>query len=192
MERNAAAGKQGGAREQKHRHVCKPASASQLADEPAFLPAWVQLPHEPLPCSPPSASLTPLPPLPPWRPTPRPAALGAGGTTSLEALRRADAAWRLMRTRTEWGPRPEFVHTEAQPLGAPADVDVAVCGGVLGIFLACALQLRGGKEGQTWRKMNYHGASPAWLGRQLCSPGGSAVRRCHGHAPLGSPQLLLC
>lgn len=70
-------------------------------------------------------------------------ALGAGGTTSLEALRRADAAWRLMRTRTEWGPRPEFVHTEAQPLGAPADVDVAVCGGVLGIFLACALQLRG-------------------------------------------------
>ncbi|KAL4448357.1 hypothetical protein ABPG75_005576 [Micractinium tetrahymenae] len=70
-------------------------------------------------------------------------ALGAGGVTSLEALRRADAAWRSLRTRTDWGPRPEFVHTTAAPLGAPADVDVAVCGGVLGIFLACALQLRG-------------------------------------------------
>ncbi|KAL4433254.1 hypothetical protein ABPG77_003302 [Micractinium sp. CCAP 211/92] len=70
-------------------------------------------------------------------------ALGAGGTTSLEALRRADAAWLAMRTRTQWGPRPEFVLTEAEPLGVPADVDVAVCGGVLGIFLACTLQLRG-------------------------------------------------
>lgn len=94
------------------------------------------------------AELCPLFPAPacvPWGCSCR-AALGAGGTTSLEALRRADAAWRSMRTRTEWGPRPEFVRTAAEPLGAPADVDVAVCGGVLGIFLACALQLQGGPQ----------------------------------------------
>lgn len=70
-------------------------------------------------------------------------AQGAGGTTSLKALRGADAAWRDLRTRRTWGPKPEFVRLTRQKLGKPADVDVVVCGGTLGIFLACSLQLQG-------------------------------------------------
>jgi hypothetical protein len=75
-----------------------------------------------------------------------PAALGAGGATTYEALRRADAAWRDLRTRRVWGPRPEFVRTTGQKLEAAPEVDVAVCGGTLGIFLACSLQQRGGRN----------------------------------------------
>ncbi|KAI3426308.1 hypothetical protein D9Q98_008681 [Chlorella vulgaris] len=71
------------------------------------------------------------------------AAGGAGGSTSMEALRRADAAWLKMRTRKVWGPRPQFVRTTTERLAAPVDCDVVVCGGTLGIFLATALQLRG-------------------------------------------------
>jgi hypothetical protein len=71
------------------------------------------------------------------------AALGAGGATTYEALRRADAAWCDLRTRRVWGPRPEFVRTTGQKLEAAPEVDVAVCGGTLGIFLACSLQQRG-------------------------------------------------
>lgn len=71
------------------------------------------------------------------------AALGAGGSTSYEALQRADAAWRNLRTRTVWGPRPTFVRETGQQLEVAPEYDVAVCGGTLGIFLACSLQLQG-------------------------------------------------
>ncbi|KAI7837968.1 hypothetical protein COHA_008271 [Chlorella ohadii] len=70
-------------------------------------------------------------------------ALGAGGATSYEALKRADVAWRDLRTKTVWGPRPQFVRESGQKLGAAPEYDVVVCGGTLGIFLACSLQLRG-------------------------------------------------
>ncbi|PRW45123.1 fad dependent oxidoreductase [Chlorella sorokiniana] len=70
-------------------------------------------------------------------------ALGAGGSTSYQALQRADAAWRDLRTRMVWGPRPQFVRETGQKLEAAPEYDVAVCGGTLGIFLACSLQLRG-------------------------------------------------
>ena len=59
------------------------------------------------------------------------------------ALRRADAAWRDLRTRRVWGPRPECGRITRQKLESPPEVDVAVCGGTLGIFLACSLQQRG-------------------------------------------------
>lgn len=145
MERNSAAGEQGRSTEQYQRLWASP--ASQFGDEAALRQLGYSF------FTPRGAPLTGItfdpsesrPLAPPWRPGS--AALGAGGTTSLEALRRADAAWLAMRTRTQWGPRPEFVLTEAEPLSVPADVDVAVCGGVLGIFLACTLQLRGGPAG---------------------------------------------
>jgi hypothetical protein len=35
------------------------------------------------------------------------------------------------------------VTTSAEPLSGPPDFDVVVCGGTLGIFLACALLLKG-------------------------------------------------
>lgn len=41
------------------------------------------------------------------------------------------------------GPAPEFVREVDQPLQAPPQFDVVMCGGTLGIFLACALQLSG-------------------------------------------------
>lgn len=124
------------------------------------------------------------------------AAGGAGGVTTYEALKRADAAWLDMRTQQVgrssprhshqlvrdgqrlqglqyvccctphprppcslpptpppnnpacgccllqmYGPRPEFVRTSDDPLPAAPEYDVAVCGGTLGIFLACALQV---------------------------------------------------
>ena len=76
--------------------------------------------------------------------TPCAAAAGAGGATSYAALQRADAAWRALRTRTAWGPRPTFVRECREPLGAAPQYDVVVCGGTLGVFLACSLQLQGG------------------------------------------------
>lgn len=41
------------------------------------------------------------------------------------------------------GPPPVFVREVKQALQAPPRFDVVMCGGTLGIFLACALQLRG-------------------------------------------------
>ena len=41
------------------------------------------------------------------------------------------------------GPGPQFVREVDQPLLAPPQFDVVMCGGTLGIFLACALQLSG-------------------------------------------------
>jgi hypothetical protein len=68
---------------------------------------------------------------------------GAGGGTTYAALRRADAAWLDMRTRTAFGPRPDFVRATEAPLPARPGLDVAVAGGTLGIFLAAALQAAG-------------------------------------------------
>lgn len=41
------------------------------------------------------------------------------------------------------GPAPQFVQEVATPLPGTAKFDVVMCGGTLGIFLACALQLKG-------------------------------------------------
>eukprot|EP00884_Botryococcus_braunii_P001077 jgi/Botrbrau1/10970/Bobra.0383s0024.1 len=71
---------------------------------------------------------------------------GAGGRTTLEALRAADAAWerlRNMKEGEEAGPPPKFVQNAEGPLPGLVSYDVVVCGGTLGVFLACALQLRG-------------------------------------------------
>ena len=81
---------------------------------------------------------------------PRPAvdfAGGAGGSTLLETLVQQDASLRDLY-RGRW-PRsvPEMVRVSraARPaLENPAlEVDVVVCGGTLGILLACALQRKG-------------------------------------------------
>lgn len=52
-----------------------------------------------------------------------------------------------MRTRTVWGPRPQFVRESRELLGEAPQYDVIVCGGTLGIFLACSLQLQGAPGG---------------------------------------------
>ena len=41
------------------------------------------------------------------------------------------------------GPAPQFVREVPTPLPGTATYDVVMCGGTLGIFLACALQLQG-------------------------------------------------
>ena len=41
------------------------------------------------------------------------------------------------------GPAPQFVQEVSTPLPETAAFDVVMCGGTLGIFLACTLQLRG-------------------------------------------------
>ena len=46
----------------------------------------------------------------------------------------------LMQMR---GPAPQFVQEVPTPLPGTAKFDVVMCGGTLGIFLACALQLKG-------------------------------------------------
>ncbi|CAK0769871.1 hypothetical protein CVIRNUC_003711 [Coccomyxa viridis] len=68
---------------------------------------------------------------------------GAGGGTTLTALRKADEAWKRLRTAEMTGPAPQFVREVPTPLPGTATYDVVMCGGTLGIFLACALQLKG-------------------------------------------------
>lgn len=71
---------------------------------------------------------------------------GAGGSTTYEALKGADKAWfnlRNMPTGRDAGPAPAFVRDSSEPIGKPCEFDVAVCGGTLGVFFACALQLAG-------------------------------------------------
>ena len=41
------------------------------------------------------------------------------------------------------GAAPQFVQEVSTPLPGTAKYDVVMCGGTLGIFLACALQLQG-------------------------------------------------
>ncbi len=41
------------------------------------------------------------------------------------------------------GPPPNFVQEVQTPLSQSVQYDVIMCGGTLGIFLACSLQLKG-------------------------------------------------
>ncbi|GJP54272.1 hypothetical protein CLOM_g13381 [Closterium sp. NIES-68] len=93
---------------------------------------------------------------------------GAGGQVSYADLQRADAAWRALRTTppgAPTAPAPQVVKRkpgsclsaapsrEAGSTGSSdsggaggkgaVDVDVAVCGGTLGVFVATSLALRG-------------------------------------------------
>ncbi|CAG9460575.1 unnamed protein product [Pedinophyceae sp. YPF-701] len=74
---------------------------------------------------------------------------GAGGTTTFKGLLAADQVWEKVRNGpygAAAGPAPRFVQdrpAHAALQGARTDYDVVVCGGTLGIFIACALQLRG-------------------------------------------------
>jgi len=73
---------------------------------------------------------------------------GAGGSSLLDSLTAQDATLRRLHDGS-WPPvePPEFVRVlkQGRPATSPAvvDVDVAVCGGTLGLLLACALQLQG-------------------------------------------------
>ena len=77
----------------------------------------------------------------------KPQAGGAGGGTTLEALKRVDGVWRSIRNMPEGdaaGPAPVFVTESSVRLDTNrCDYDVAVCGGTLGILVATALQARG-------------------------------------------------
>ena len=77
----------------------------------------------------------------------KPQAGGAGGGTTLEALKRVDGVWRTIRNMPEGeaaGPAPVFVTESSDRLDTTrCDYDVAVCGGTLGILVATALQSRG-------------------------------------------------
>ena len=70
-------------------------------------------------------------------------ATGAGGGTSFDDLKRLDAAWYDLRHKEVHGLRPNFVKRTKTPLPCDPGIDVIVCGGTLGIFLAQALQARG-------------------------------------------------
>lgn len=70
-------------------------------------------------------------------------ALGAGGATSYADLKRLDAAWSDLRTRTVYGLAPQFVRRTEDPLPATPGLDVVIAGGTLGIFLGAALQRAG-------------------------------------------------
>jgi hypothetical protein len=69
---------------------------------------------------------------------------GAGGATTLEALRRMDGFWSELKRRPS-GPQdvPSFITSTEEKLSKAPEFDVTVCGGTLGIFLATALQLKG-------------------------------------------------
>jgi len=71
---------------------------------------------------------------------------GLGGDTTLEGLRRADAAWAALKKGIAMpGSNKDFaVASPGQMKGAVGpEYDVAICGGILGVFLACSLQQRG-------------------------------------------------
>lgn len=58
----------------------------------------------------------------------------------LSGLRRADRLWQAIKENTN--PVPQTVQESPLPL-SEVDGDVVVCGGTLGIMIACALQLQG-------------------------------------------------
>ena len=74
-------------------------------------------------------------------------ALGAGGQTTLRALESLERAWTAMRGGE--GEGAAFARAaggaSARDDDARARFDVAVCGGTLGILVACALQRRGAR-----------------------------------------------
>lgn len=48
----------------------------------------------------------------------------------------------LQKGRPQGAP-PDFVQEVKEPLSQPLQYNVVMCGGTLGIFLACSLQLKG-------------------------------------------------
>jgi hypothetical protein len=71
---------------------------------------------------------------------------GAGGSTTLEDLRRMDQTLKLMRSplpAPDASPAPTVVSVSGAQLDAPPTWDVIICGGTLGVFIAAALQLKG-------------------------------------------------
>ena len=70
---------------------------------------------------------------------------GAGALGTLEALRRLDGVWGELKAGRAWDSqvRPDIAQGRPGPAPGPAAFDAVVCGGTLGIFLACALQLKG-------------------------------------------------
>ena len=51
--------------------------------------------------------------------------------------------WGGVQTGAAAGPAPQTVRESSQRLGTKLDYDVVMCGGSLGVFLACLLQLNG-------------------------------------------------
>ena len=50
---------------------------------------------------------------------------------------------RFCQAGQDLGPPPNFVTSSSTPLARAPEFDAVVCGGTLGIFLACALLLKG-------------------------------------------------
>eukprot|EP00315_Gephyrocapsa_oceanica_P039079 CAMPEP_0185426612 /NCGR_PEP_ID=MMETSP1365-20130426/14813_1 /TAXON_ID=38817 /ORGANISM="Gephyrocapsa oceanica, Strain RCC1303" /LENGTH=590 /DNA_ID=CAMNT_0028030669 /DNA_START=26 /DNA_END=1796 /DNA_ORIENTATION=+ len=111
---------------------------------------------------------------------------GAGGSSLLQSLVAQEQSLQSL-FRGEWptAEPPEFVLSlpAPRPSACDVDVDVAVCGGTLGILVGCALQLRGHRvavveagplrgRAQDW---NGGGASPVGI-RWLAHRGGAASR----------------
>jgi len=74
-------------------------------------------------------------------------AAGAGGSSSLEGLKRLDEAWEILKSGG-WKNEPPLIvrsHTdEYAPKAQPAkEYDIVISGGTLGIFYATALQRKG-------------------------------------------------
>eukprot|EP00271_Cylindrocystis_brebissonii_P005231 TRINITY_DN17188_c0_g1_i1.p1 TRINITY_DN17188_c0_g1~~TRINITY_DN17188_c0_g1_i1.p1 ORF type:complete len:622 (+),score=96.60 TRINITY_DN17188_c0_g1_i1:241-1866(+) len=96
---------------------------------------------------------------------------GAGGLSSYEALKRADANWarlRNMPTGTAAGPAPDVVRRKSGKwasagTASPDTVvyDVVVCGGTLGIFVATTLAMAGKKVAVVERGV-LRGRSQEW------------------------------
>ena len=61
----------------------------------------------------------------------------------IQLAHEAQSRGRWRQAGQEAGAPPEFVTTSAMPLPGAPEFDVVVCGGTLGIFLACALLLKG-------------------------------------------------
>jgi flavin-dependent dehydrogenase len=86
---------------------------------------------------------------------------GAGAGTTLNDLRRLDAAWKDLRTREIYGLPPNFVRNTNDPLPAAPGLDIIIAGGTLGIFLAAALQRAGLKVAVVERGL-LKGRSQEW------------------------------
>lgn len=67
---------------------------------------------------------------------------GAGGSTTIDALRRTDSIWEKIRSNDTQN-IVNFVSEASSDLPKQPEFDVTVCGGTLGIFLATSLQLKG-------------------------------------------------
>jgi hypothetical protein len=68
---------------------------------------------------------------------------GAGGSSTLEGLYNLDKVWSKLRTGGWKEPPPEIVFEHSSASTQPADFDIVVSGGTLGIFYAYALQKLG-------------------------------------------------